>query len=270
MACPLSATNTVFLKTNPLSASHKNTHGNSAANSYKRLRASIPSTYKTTFKMKKSILILLPVLLLANAARAQVAVKAGFNIASISEKNDNISRDDIENRSIIGPVLGIALGFRFGDILVFQPELLYSQSGGRNTYNILGGTTKTTYRINYLELPLLAKLQLGNRSGEGFGFHIAAGPWLGYALNGKSKVVVTVGGSTIIEESDYNFDDEDDAKRINYGLIGAAGLSFNSLIFDLRYNYGLNNLLDEDADNNNDNNPVLQTRGVALTLGYRF
>ena len=106
---------------------------------------------------------------------------------------------------------------------------------------------------------------------RGVGIHVAAGPWLGYAFGGKTKVATTVGSSPeVISERKFTFDDEDDARRINYGLIGAAGIGFGKVTIDLRYNYGLNNILDNDADNSNDNRPVLQTRGVALSLNLRL
>ena len=103
------------------------------------------------------------------------------------------------------------------------------------------------------------------------GFHIAAGPWIGYALNGKYKFKSVQNENVLLEiNRDYSFDDQDDTKRLNYGMIGAFGLSVGRGTLDLRYNYGFNNLLDNDADNTNDNKPVQQTRGIALTLGYSF
>ncbi len=210
-------------------------------------------------------------MLTAATTFAQFGIKGGTNFATIAEEGEDVSRDDIKNRSINGLVLGLTYEANIADIISIQPELLFAQSGGSNSYTVLGTTTRTKYKINYLELPVLAKLKFGNTGQEGFGFHIAAGPWLGFALNGHYNRKVTAGETTISEvDRDYSFDDQDDAKRLNYGLIGAAGISFGHLVFDLRYNYGINNLLDNDANNNNDNKPVLQTRGVALTLGYTF
>jgi len=221
--------------------------------------------------MKKSFLVLTFGMLLAATSFAQFGIKAGANFATMAEEGEGVSRDDIDNRSITGAVVGLTFEMNIADIISIQPELLYSQSGGSNTYTLLGTTTKSKYKINYLELPVLAKLKFGNANQEGFGFHIAAGPWIGYALNGHSNRKTTVGETIISEvDQDYSFDDQDNAKRLNYGMIGAAGISFGHLVFDLRYNYGFNNLLDNDADNNNDNKPVLQTRGIALTLGYNF
>ena len=205
------------------------------------------------------------------STHAQVLIKVGASLSTVAEERENVTKDQLKNESVLSPVIGLAFELNPGKLLVFQPELLFSQSGGRNTYQLLGTTTDTRYRISYLELPLLAKLQLGNNGGEGVGIHIAAGPWLGYALSGKTKTVTTVGSSQeVINERKFTFDDEDDARRINYGLVGAAGIGFGKVAIDLRYNYGLNNILDNDADNSNDNRPVLQTRGVALTMALRL
>ncbi len=221
--------------------------------------------------MKKSFLVFSFAFFALAAAHAQFGIKAGTNIATMAEEGEDVSRDDIKNRSVNGLVLGLTYEANFADIISLQPELLFSQSGGSNSYTILGTTTRTKYKINYLELPVLAKLKFGNANQEGFGFHIAAGPWLGFALSGHYNSKTTAGETVISEfDRDYSFDDEDNAKRLNYGMIGGAGLSFGQLVLDLRYNYGFNNLLDNDANNNNDNKPVLQTRGVALTLGYTF
>ncbi|MBL7782757.1 MAG: PorT family protein [Saprospiraceae bacterium] len=221
--------------------------------------------------MKKYLFAIALGVMYTSATWAQVGIKAGAAFATISEENENVSRDDIENRSIVAPVVGLTFGMNLGDILTIQPELLYTQNGGSNTYNVLGTETKNTYRIHYLELPVLAKLQFGNADQEGLGFHIAAGPWVGYALGGKYTTKTTADGTTLFEaEDNFTFDEEDDTRRLNYGMLGSAGVSIGNIVLDLRYNYGFNNLLDKDADNTNDNKPVRQTRGVALTLGVNF
>ncbi len=221
--------------------------------------------------LKNSILIVIFGVLLATTASAQISFKAGVNIATIAEEGKDVTRKDIDNKSVLGAILGITAEIPVADVFYIQPELLFSQSGGSNSYTVGTAYTKSTYKINYLELPVLAKLKFGNKDESGVGIHVAAGPWLGYALKGHSSTKTTVGEMVIFEQDrDYSFDDQDNAERVNYGLIAAAGLSFGHMVLDLRYNFGLNNLLDKDANNGNDSKPVLQTRGVALTVGYRF
>jgi hypothetical protein len=225
--------------------------------------------------MKKVILCSLVMLCAAPAAFSQLGIKAGAALSTVNEDGEGYSQDDVEKKSVLTPVIGLTYDLNLSNVFTLQPELLFSQSGGRSTYNVLGTSTESTHRINYLELPVLAKLQLGNADGEGTGVYLAAGPFVGYAFSGKQKVVSKLGETVVFEsEIDYFDENEDDwdyeAKRLNYGLVGAAGLTVGKVALDLRYNFGLNNLLDNDADNTNDSKPVLQTRGIALTLGYRF
>ncbi len=221
--------------------------------------------------MAKSLFFSFIALLLTSSVFAQVGIKAGVNLASIGEEHTNVSSDDVENRSITAPVVGLVFNMKMGDHFAIQPELLYTQNGGRNKYSVLEINTEREYRVHYLEVPVLLKVMAGNAEYNGVGVHFGVGPFVGYALNGKWKSTTSVFGSdNIVTENDFTFDEEDDARRLNYGIIGAAGVSFGRLVFDLRYNYGLNNLLDSDANNNNDNYKILQTRGLALTLGYNF
>ncbi len=221
--------------------------------------------------MKKSLLILSLGVLLASTASAQLGFKGGINVASMAEEGKDVTRNDVDNKSIIGGVFGLTYEFTILDVFSIQPEFLFSQSGGSNNYTIAGFYTKNKYKINYLELPVLAKLKFGNKDENGVGVHVAAGPWLGYALKGHTSSKTTFGETVISEvDRDYSFDSQDNAERVNFGMIAAAGVSFGHLVFDLRYNFGLNNLLDKDANNSNDNNPVLQTRGIAGTIGFRF
>jgi hypothetical protein len=222
-------------------------------------------------KIMKKVIFSILIAGFALSATAQVGIKAGLSFATIAERGEDFSFDDVESNAIIAPVIGLTFDLNLSDIITIQPELIYTQLGGKNTYNVLGVENVWTYRMNYLELPVLAKVTFGNADRTGFGFYLAAGPWIGYALSGKYNQVLTSNGTIILEAEQKNtFDDLDDTGRLNYGMIGAVGLSFGKAVLDVRYNYGFNNILDDDADNDNDNSPVRQTRGVALTLGYTF
>lgn len=223
--------------------------------------------------MKKTFLPVLSLVICGffTTLHAQVGIKGGINLSTVVEENDEVSREDFDNKSIVGPVLGLTFDLGVNDFFSIQPEIYYSQSGGKNTYRLLGSVTESVYRINYIEVPILAKLKFGNAEQQGVGIYVAAGPFAGYALNGKREFKTEMDGTVLFEnKEDFTFNNEDNARRLNYGLTGAAGVMFGRLSFDLRYNYGINNLLDKDADNNNDNKPILRTQGLALTLGYSF
>ncbi|MDZ4679108.1 MAG: porin family protein [Saprospiraceae bacterium] len=223
----------------------------------------------TTSKLFKSLALATAVLFIGTTAWTQIGIKAGINVASLSQDPDEANYDDYKAVSILGFQGGLTFELPIAGPLAIQPELLFIQKGGKAEY-IINESNKliNTVRYNYVELPVLLKLKLGSTDGEGLGFYILGGPFVGYVLNGKSKQELTVLGQTTVSEQDIDYNDETiQEKRIDWGASFGAGLHFGKLFIDARYNLGVNNLLDEDANNNNDNKPYLRTRGIGLTLG---
>ncbi|MDZ4706693.1 MAG: porin family protein [Saprospiraceae bacterium] len=223
----------------------------------------------TTSKLFKSLALATAVLFIGTTAWTQIGIKAGINVASLSQDPDEANYDDYKAVSILGFQGGLTFELPIAGPLAIQPELLFIQKGGKAEY-IINESNKliNTVRYNYVELPVLLKLKLGSTDGEGLGFYILGGPFVGYVLNGKSKQELTVLGQTTVSEQDIDYNDETiQEKRVDWGASFGAGLHFGKLFIDARYNLGVNNLLDEDANNNNDNKPYLRTRGIGLTLG---
>ena len=198
--------------------------------------------------------------------QAQVAVKAGVNFANMQFEEADNSVEDLARNGAVKLTAGLAFILPLSDNVALQPELLFTQKGSETTYRILGSevTNKLTY--NYLDIPLLLRLSLGDTHGEGLGFYLNGGGYVGYAFNGKSETN-TLGVTT---ERDLTFDDEDRQARIDYGWALGAGLTLGNVFFDARYSRGINNLLDGDADNDNDAFKTLQHRGLAVTAGIIF
>ncbi len=141
-------------------------------------RAHPPNT-KPFQHTKKQVFILAGAVLLSLGAQAQIAIlpKAGVTLSSVSygdESNDQ--------RAKVGFVGGA--GLEIGIVENFfsvQPELLFIRKGER--YRSGGAETKAT--LNYLELPVLAKLSFGSEAVKGY---LNAGPSLAMGLTGKHKV----------------------------------------------------------------------------------
>jgi len=222
-----------------------------------------------TQKFFKSIILASALLFTGTLTWAQIGIKAGINIASLSQDPDEDTYNDYKAVSILGFQGGLTFELPIAGPLAIQPELLFIQKGGKSEF-IIDDNNKliSTVRYNYLEVPILLKLKLGSTDGEGIGFYILGGPFVGYVFSGKSKQELTVLGTTTATDKDIDFDDEDfEEKRVDWGASFGAGLHFGKIFVDARYNLGINNLLDDDADNNNDNNPYLRTRGIGLTVG---
>ncbi|MEO7176770.1 MAG: porin family protein, partial [Saprospiraceae bacterium] len=153
-----------------------------------------------------------------------------------------------------------------GSILAFSPELYFIQKGGQIKYTILNTDYKTRIINNYIEANVLVKLRFGNVDRQGAGFHIAAGPYAGFAMSGK---YVTEYGSTKDEVKIEYGDRQDEQDRMDYGLLFGFGVDFGSLSVDARWHQGLKNL-----SNNETTDGIFSDEyrnvGLSLSLGYYF
>lgn len=216
----------------------------------------------------KKLGILLAVLTLGFATtQAQVAIKAGVNFANMNFEEDDPNIEDLARNGSVGFTGGLVFMLPLGSALAVQPELLFSQKGAESSYTVLGQTFTSKLTYNYIDVPLLLRLSLGDTYGEGLGLYVNGGGYVGYALNGKNKYSNPLTNG----ETDITFDEVDDQRRVDFGVALGAGVTLGNLFFDLRYNHGINDLLDDDANNSNDNGlKKLQHRGLALTAGVAF
>jgi len=216
------------------------------------------------------ILGLMLTLFFIQPAAAQLAIKAGINVASLSEEPLEENIEDFEEESIVGIQAGLVAEIPISEGFAIQPELLWVQKGGRRLYELGGSSYEQRVTYNYVQVPVLAKVKAGETDGSGLGLYFFGGPFVGYALNGRVEQELTVAGVTTESEFDIEFDDEDNQRRIDWGASFGLGANLGALFIDLRYDLGINNLLDDDAINNNDNDPYLRTRGIGLTAGFVF
>lgn len=199
---------------------------------------------------------------------AQVGVKAGVNFTNMVFEESETDIEDLARNGATNYSIGVEFILPIGDVFALQPELLYAKKGAESTYTVLGQSFSTSLSYNYIDIPLMLRLSLGNTHGEGLGVYINAGAYGAYAISGKS----TSSSPLLTTETDLTFDEIDDQKRIDYGFVGGGGITLGNLFFELRYQHGINNLLDDDANNNNDSIKFskLQHRGIGLNVGIIF
>jgi hypothetical protein len=87
------------------------------------------------------------------------------------------------------------------------------------------------FRLNYIEVPILLKINLTKN------LNIHAGPYFAYLIDAQVKNE-SESGSFDFEES-Y---DNDDFNKFDMGLSGGFGFDFDSFGIGARYNYGLTNV----------------------------
>lgn len=188
--------------------------------------------------MKKKILTtlcLLGFISLSNAQEssttgARFGVKGGVNFTNLYV--DNV--DDTNMLTSFNAGVFVELPITQGVAIV--PELNYSRKGSEVQNTILTETYKSKFKLSYLEMPVLLKLNLVPN------FNLHAGPYVAYLLNAKTDVVDENGDR--VESFEY---DTDDFNKLDFGLSAGLGFDFNNFGIGARYNYGLSEI---DKDNN--------------------
>ena len=152
----------------------------------------------------------------------------GFRAGGVISKQDYETTGlTQEPQSKLGADLGIVVSIPIGGgLLMFQPELHWMQKG----YKIddAGSQGEITSTLNYLEIPLLARINFGGTL-KLFAF---AGPSFGYLLDGTYEDVNgELDATEYLEEVEYS------------GHIG-VGVGIGTFELDLRYIAGLTDIAD--------------------------
>ena len=170
--------------------------------------------------MKKVLLTLVTVCSFALATQAQdirLGLRGGVNSANIGGE-DATSANDFK----IGPVVGALASMPIADGVYLEPELNFSIQGTR----IYGGGTTIKSRLNYINLPIMGRVELTGPLSMTFG------PQVGYLLSAS--------GITKNDDGKGKVDAIDGYNRLDVSIgLGATYLLEENLHLGVRYNYGL-------------------------------
>lgn len=223
--------------------------------------------------MKKKLLSIALILVLsASFAIAQEKSKMSFGIlGGLNYQNLNgkdAGGDQLKNDMLLGFHGGINVQIPIAPEFYFQPGIMYSTKGAKNTSGSLTSTTK----LNYIEVPLnmVYKASLG----KGF-FMLGFGPYVSYGMSGNVK---TEGGSltvnrkvkfkSVVETGDNMlvpyYKAFDAGANIFVGYEMASGL-----FLQLDTEFGMLNINPEYKILSADKSSTKNT-GFGLSLGYRF
>lgn len=233
-------------------------------------------TIKISF-MKRILSISFCLVLLSIIAKAQTLIpKFGAAVSTISY--NQLAADGLDVQNKIGIVGGVGLEFMLGGKMALQPELLFHQKGWKSsiTDTDFNMTQQSTVTINYLEIPILVKVKFGS-------FYVNAGPSVALGLGGKYtlKESGTYNGTfdwnikfgNTLNTSDY---EKVDAVYINNNIdvglqVGGGYVVANKIMIDLRYGFGLTNIMDKNdlKDNKSKLRSFQVTVGVPIRLGKK-
>lgn len=199
--------------------------------------------------MRKIILILLlaePALL---QAQLTVAVKAGLNLANISNTSD------LQTSNLTGYMIGGYISPRQKKVVGFRSEIMLSRQG----YDYSTGTHTGSVNLDYLLLPQLLVLKFTKK------FQVHAGGQAAFLLNAEAD---SSGSSSNGSLFDY-------IKRFDYGVVGGLEVSPVSGFFvGSRVNISLRNLKKEFSGSGNGPGFIpknlVRNNVLQIYLGWRF
>lgn len=177
----------------------------------------------------------------ASAGAVKFGIKAGGNFSNIVKTGD----DNFKTEFKPGFHAGIFVDIPVVDRLSFAPELVYSQKGFKTTTTgLIGGTREYTTTTNFVDIPILAKINATPT------FHITLGPQVSFLTSTKTKFE-TANSSY---EQTVKADNENLKKSLVGGVIGLG--------FDITNKVSINGRYALDLQKNNEN-------GTSETPQYR-
>ncbi len=146
--------------------------------------------------------------------------------------------------------------------LRFQPNAIFK--GQKLQYDFDGSGYSShsdlTFKLTYVELPVMLKLTLGSGSIRPYLF---GGPAVGYLALAKEKEVETTsyeGGSSVVR--DYNDTTTDEYSKVELSLGVGAGLRAGRLFLEVQYLAGLTSIAPDEGD------PAIKNTGFRANVGF--
>ena len=176
----------------------------------------------------KKILLTLVVLIVYLTSQAQkkanFGVKAGVNYSTISISSD---KDRYEFDYKKGLYIGALLNIQYSDSYAFQPEIIYSNQGGKAK-----SPENKDENIHYISLSATNKFFVMNDKK----FHILAGVSIDFNL--YDNLIENKNGYGKDDEMNDSYED-DSVSAIDLALFTGFGYQFDfGLILEARYKYG--------------------------------
>jgi len=205
--------------------------------------------------------------------QAQVGGKVGMSLSGLRSTNPDDFRPFLgheiewiqygESRPVIGFQIGVFYSMRISEYFDLQPEVNFIQRGYWFDQTPLYDA-KYVVRINYLELPVPMRYRVPI---DAFDVRLFAGPFAAIKLGANGYIEYEgkeeVKSLTSVELFDYG---------IVMGLGSEANVGEGQMTFDVRFNWGLHNMMSQPSsyvDLYEDPGSVFNL-AVALMIGYRF
>ena len=196
----------------------------------------------------KKILVVAALMLSSVSTFAQHAVgsfnlqpKVGVSIANLTEVKGSDPR--------VGLVAGVEGEYQASDIISVSAGVLYSMQGAKQEYSVLKQTFKNTYKLDYINVPIMANVYVT----KGLAVKLGVQPGFLVSSTNKSEAKTFLGTGSATNDVK--------AKSVDFSIPVGISYEYNNFQLDARYNWGLTKVF----ENFKDKNSVFQ-----ITLGYKF
>lgn len=183
----------------------------------------------------------------------EFGVKGGFNMSNLYQNDAN------DDNVLYGFNAGVYATLPISDFIAIQPELLFTTKGAELKYDNAFASGDAKFRLNYIELPLLVRVNITKN------FNVHAGGYASYLVSSK-----LTGSGTF--DFDENID-TDDLNKFDAGLSAGIGVDFNPISVGVRYNYGLTTVGKERTEpitGTKTTFPDAKNSNLSLYLSYRL
>ena len=206
--------------------------------------------------MKKIVVLMSALVLVAFASQASAAgmyggIKGGVNIANVGGDD---APDDTSSRT--GFQGGLFVGKKVNEEFGFRLEGLYVQKGAKFDADLGGGPVEVTYKLDYIEFPLLFVYEFP--AGDTVGFNLFAGPTFGFNMTADAEVDGEDAGEI------------DDVKSFEFGAAIGAGLaktmaSGKAIGLDVRYSLGATSVVEAEGGED----VSVKNRGIGIMAFFQ-
>jgi hypothetical protein len=208
--------------------------------------------------MKKALVLLIMGFLTVSVSAQRIIPKIGMSLYQASVDKKYPEYDKILPK--VGLTAGIVYEVPLTGKVSFMPGIFFVQKGfiykhehtdnGEGSYEL----NKFTVKLNYIEIPVLVKVNIGSK------FYVTAGPSIGYALSGKRTQGYKYDYGTthlgFTRTIDVKFKDVPEGhtgdtyefinNRVDVGIQLGGGVElWNKMIVELRYNVGLTRIYED-------------------------
>jgi len=217
---------------------------------------------KTSILKLTTLSFVFLILTIANSKAQTFKIKGGLNLANMLMKDEDGAFTE-GKKTKLNLHAGIMAEQPITDLVSFETGLLLSEKGFKTDED----EDDYSSRLNllYADIPLTLKY---TRDIESYKVYGIFGPYVGIGLSGKTKTTEKYNGRTETNKTSIKWGSDqnnDDLKRLDYGLTVGTGLVIDNIDLGISYDLGLANISPYTGEGVKIKNRILK-----FSIGYCF